>query len=550
MLDATQTTAKRPDHADESLKETFESIVIAFILAFVFRAYVVEAFVIPTGSMAPTLLGEHLRVTCAECGYQFSVDPPGEGEARLPGALYKRGGTMVVPNPDMAVAVCPMCRYQNPIVHGTRVNSGDRILVLKYLYALTQPQRWDVVVFKNPEQPDVNYIKRLVGLPGEKLFIVEGNIYVSHDDGQTWSIARKTDEKANRRATAIQRAVWQPIYHSDYVPIDASVGRSRPWTVPWVPVDGQENLWQLDGRAGYTYTPTTAGDDHEPGTIQFDFSRFIDAPVLFHVYNQLKGKELDPVEDVRLSTYVEPLSDGLDFSLQTTTRLDDPTGKPWRLVARIDPTGRASLSQVPVLDAGSPKKIGPDAQVNPFKVDQTRHVELWYVDQEASLWVDGERVLRQRFDLDFERIRNRSLPANVPQVGITVSASARLHHVDLDRDLYYTQVLAGRQARGALVKANGRIFGEPVSIRPDQFFCLGDNSPASSDGRAWSEIDPWVEKHMADTDPSDPLAAQAGVVPRDLMMGKAFFVYWPAAWRLSPRQFAFIPNFADMRFIH
>ena len=38
---------------DESLKETFESVIIAFILAFIFRAYVVEAFVIPTGSMAP-----------------------------------------------------------------------------------------------------------------------------------------------------------------------------------------------------------------------------------------------------------------------------------------------------------------------------------------------------------------------------------------------------------------------------------------------------------------------------------------------------------------
>ena len=37
---------------DDTIKDTFEAIVIAFILAFVFRAYVVEAFVIPTGSMA------------------------------------------------------------------------------------------------------------------------------------------------------------------------------------------------------------------------------------------------------------------------------------------------------------------------------------------------------------------------------------------------------------------------------------------------------------------------------------------------------------------
>ncbi len=43
-----------------NVKETVESILVAFILAFVFRAFVVEAFVIPTGSMAPTLYGAHM----------------------------------------------------------------------------------------------------------------------------------------------------------------------------------------------------------------------------------------------------------------------------------------------------------------------------------------------------------------------------------------------------------------------------------------------------------------------------------------------------------
>ena len=58
---------------ESSIKETIESIAIAFVLAFVFRAFVVEAFVIPTGSMAPTLLGAHLRIVCPECGDRFNV---------------------------------------------------------------------------------------------------------------------------------------------------------------------------------------------------------------------------------------------------------------------------------------------------------------------------------------------------------------------------------------------------------------------------------------------------------------------------------------------
>ena len=52
--------AKAKDHPGQ-VKETLISLIIAFIMAFVFRAFVAEAFIIPTGSMAPTLLGQHSR---------------------------------------------------------------------------------------------------------------------------------------------------------------------------------------------------------------------------------------------------------------------------------------------------------------------------------------------------------------------------------------------------------------------------------------------------------------------------------------------------------
>jgi signal peptidase I len=71
-----QPTAEPPISAGKGVKETVESILIAFILAFVFRAFVVEAFVIPTGSMAPTLLGAQMRFTCKECGYTFDTNYP------------------------------------------------------------------------------------------------------------------------------------------------------------------------------------------------------------------------------------------------------------------------------------------------------------------------------------------------------------------------------------------------------------------------------------------------------------------------------------------
>src|SRR5260221_5834945 len=61
------------DHG-ANVKETLESILVAFILAFIFRCFVVEAFVMPTGSMAPTLLGAHTRFQCPDCGYRFDVN--------------------------------------------------------------------------------------------------------------------------------------------------------------------------------------------------------------------------------------------------------------------------------------------------------------------------------------------------------------------------------------------------------------------------------------------------------------------------------------------
>ena len=63
------------------MKETLESVVIAFILTFIFRAFVMEAFVIPTGSMAPTLLGQHIRVQCPQCGYGFNFDESGVSQS-------------------------------------------------------------------------------------------------------------------------------------------------------------------------------------------------------------------------------------------------------------------------------------------------------------------------------------------------------------------------------------------------------------------------------------------------------------------------------------
>src|SRR5215475_7665515 len=64
----------------EGHRETVEAIVVAMILALLVRGFEAEAFVIPTGSMAPTLMGRHKEITCPQCGYVYAVNASEEVE--------------------------------------------------------------------------------------------------------------------------------------------------------------------------------------------------------------------------------------------------------------------------------------------------------------------------------------------------------------------------------------------------------------------------------------------------------------------------------------
>jgi signal peptidase I len=112
--------------------ETVKTIVYAILIALVVRTVAYEPFNIPSGSMIPTLLvGDYLFVSKFSYGYsRFS----------LPFGL--------------------------PLFHG-------RIL------SLHGPERGDVVVFKLPTDTSVDYIKRIVGLPGDKVQVIHGQLFIN-----------------------------------------------------------------------------------------------------------------------------------------------------------------------------------------------------------------------------------------------------------------------------------------------------------------------------------------------------------------------------------
>ncbi len=85
--------------AKEGHRDTVEAIVVAFILALVVRGFEAQAFVIPTGSMAPTLMGRHKELACPQCGFLYAVNASQEAEVQSPAHVVHSG-------------LCVNCRYQ------------------------------------------------------------------------------------------------------------------------------------------------------------------------------------------------------------------------------------------------------------------------------------------------------------------------------------------------------------------------------------------------------------------------------------------------------
>lgn len=130
-----------------SILETIKTIVYALLLAGIFRSLFFQPFWIPSGSMKETLLiGDFLFVNKMAYGYSY---------ASCPSVIIPRFGI----NVD-AKDICGFLRKDN-----------------KRLFAGT-PERGDVVVFRHPVTGR-DYIKRLIGLPGDKVQMKEGLLHIN-----------------------------------------------------------------------------------------------------------------------------------------------------------------------------------------------------------------------------------------------------------------------------------------------------------------------------------------------------------------------------------
>jgi signal peptidase I len=542
-----EVTASQPAQGDgevTNIKETIESILVAFILAFIFRAFVVEAFVIPTGSMAPTLLGAHMRFRCPDCGWVFDVNYSAETEAdsedmRMPADAYPRTD-IYCPNCGYHIAAPPHRDAFDRLSGGDAVpvNYGDRILVLKYIYLLHGPRRWDVVVFKSPDDPDKthyqqNFIKRLVGLPGEKLMVLDGDIYKWNVEQNKWGILRDKPRRA-------QEALWRLVYNNDFYPQQAQRAVPPQFVQPWRP---EGTGWdESHGRAFYF------DNLQGVGTLRFDPTANSTTQTLtdYLVYDagagMLRRPEVvgsnddanaNPVSDLKLACYYTRTSGtgALRLHLSRFADVDH------EFTAEITPD---SVRLIHRTNSGGIETWDKKLAEAGISAGKPMFIEFMNVDYRVTLRINDQQIF-QPLDYDpnvdwlLKQYHDGHRRGRWGEAAIEAeNQQSKLEHISLYRDVYYTN-------RG--MNLHTATPDNPVQLGSREYFVMGDNSPISKDARYWDA--PISLPHEGLTNVAE------GRVPEQFLLGKAVFVYWPAGYRLTDLlHVALIPNFGDMRWIH
>ena len=509
-------------------------------------------------------MGRHKDLYCPKCGFEYQVNASD---------LIDQQG--IAHDTDVRSGTCPMCRFTADLEPGNPQHknypsySGDRILVGKSEYDFGEPRRWDVIVFKYPGGATTNFIKRLVGLPGETVRIQFGDLWIRKNGGD-FEIARKPSTKL--------LAMLQPVFDNDLATSINALG----WPARWRPLAAGDKAGQWNSDDGVSFqSDGTAADekwlryqhlvpsyDQWQELLKRGALRPSDAvkPQLvadFTAYNTAPRGGPGAVNE--MGARPDPVALGIhwvgDLALQCNLDVQSDTGE---VVFQLIKGGVPFVCRIDVATGQARLTIDSPAAGNFRRTAQTairgkgKH-EVFFanVDDELRLRVDGSDV---SFDspttYDSRSLGNRiPTEADLSPAGIaTKKAAVAVSHIKLSRDIYYIASPETSPLRDFVVgelpdlsdprkwpiefaEENMRRIEfhlqepDPSNPRRDQFFVLGDNSAQSKDGRLWGE-EFWVN--------------------RELLIGKALFIYWPHSWDQVPGTripLPFFPNFQRMHLV-
>ena len=555
-----RSAAGRPGAA----RQVVEALVCLAVAVILFRAFEVEGYMISSGSMAPFLRGYHKRVQCPVCRYRFPLGMS-EQEVAAANAGQRRGREWT--------AQCPHCGQDSLDVTQIPSVQGDQLLVHKHAYLFVTPQRWEVIVFRNPRKPSQAYVKRVAGLPGESIQLIHGDVYA---DGR---LCRKDLESqramrivvSNRRHEPTDDPNWQSRWvpettGGNWQPRDsgfdfqtpADDGREMPlqpqWLAyrHWIRAGGRHKTsatvpstnpfadWPEVDRPDDAITSEPAGN-RAPVRYDRESGRLWCTGVLTDAWlGRLLARSDDPeyaaaVRELARRSHLAPVTPRYGYNRSQRGASRQPV-RDLMLSTQVTPTAARGELLLHMTDGwddfrcvfdftgGEIRLVAGDTdqvvRTAPLTAEAGRPmlVEMSLFDSQVLVAVDGEPVCppwtyTRRTETRGELLRK---PVRIGSVGCPV----QLRELIVYRDVFYQP---GKARNGV---------DEPFQLGGDEFFVLGDNSPVSADSRSWD---------------------QGGVSER-LLVGKPFLLHLPSRpgkIRIGDRAaYIRIPDLARIRYIH
>ncbi|QGQ24150.1 signal peptidase I [Gimesia benthica] len=547
------------------MRMVVESVVALAIAVILFRTFEAEGYMISTGSMAPSLLGYHKQVTCPRCDYSFTYGVAYD-ESVSANRFQGASGEADVNAGVGEYATCPNCNTNSiDLTHVPR-NEGDQLLVFKHAYYLKPPRRWEVVVFQNPIKPTQAYVKRVVGLPGEKVQVKQGDLYINGE--------------IQRKELKTQRAVRQLVYDNRYQPQDDDFFQPR-----FIPVEqedeagGQSNQWSPRER-GFVHTADQDNPLAESHWSWVKYQHWIRQGGHHETSVPLEAwpAEVDPPEPVIGAVHYDEQKQQLTchgaLSPDDCQRwLNQSEDEEFRYAlallyekSHVAPvvddyaynSGVENQKAIPVHDFMFECQLQVSGREGAFAIEMQNGQHQFrtlidFAQQQVSLWVDDQQQpLRSEPLHDAFRSGPVRLEMSVMDRQVLCAVDGKL----LYQPLLFSESTTPRKeirepvrfgCQGARVQvADLKLFRdihytrgkglhgveEPYELDERSYFVLGDNSPVSLDSRSWAD----------------------GKVDRKYLLGKPFLVHLPS--RQGEVKFGNhighirIPDFSRIRYIH
>jgi predicted RNA-binding Zn-ribbon protein involved in translation (DUF1610 family) len=443
-----------------------EAAILGAILLAIAATWHIRAFVVAGPSMAETLVGMHRKLACPDCGWSFRC---GADEAIMLGKQ----------------AICPNCGYRAQRLDAAPRLPADGVLVDRSAFLLRPPRRWELAALRDSNRGSRFYVKRLVGLPGEQIDLRHGDIYA--------------DGVIQRKNFAQQRALAVMVHDSS----------REPSSLPsrWQP-DNAKSAWRQSGSRFWRPPTSIAGPD-AAATDWLTFHHRRRRPGRDEVLEEVPIADDDGYNQTRPVTQTHLIR---DLMVRCRIRGSDSGRAMWLITDGLSQfliTLDFGAVEASIVQDG--RRIARVSLPKPLAVDDLL-CELALCDEQVLLALDGRETLRVAYASPDVPFRPTSRPVAVGTRGDALE----IWELALLRDVYYSpaRVRDGKPAQDCLAG--------------DEYFVLGDNSPASLDSRGW---------------------AHAGIAGRNIV-GRPVLAYPSRLYAENANGQFQVPDFTRFRYIH